>query len=441
MEPEEQTTGTQNGSPAQEHLERAQEKFANEEYQEALRALSHGFAADMHCLPLYEIAVACLQKLDAPEEAALFKAVLDEPGNPLVYKKLGEHFMEEKHYNLAMAFYEGYRLLAPEDQEILHDLAICYARRFRMKDALQTMESLQSNDFWDLYFRNKCRILCNETAGVQEDIESMSNLLENHPDREEAYWPLVKTRELMDMLQRLQRVPEPRMHIQDWHFIHYGSAILEYFESDEYVAGGRYVALWGSFNAVKSVARQLRKFAEKLSVHIDHIAALDDRDSEITGRALARELGLEFSIYHPEGAHHNALIVAGNASELGRYEELNTATDGQILFALNLDWLDAAYICPDICGYMSQYYYFPWNDGCFRLNEETGKTEKIPADLRSPQEIADDIYNEVPGEEHAAANYDFYAKRREYLKGIGTLGDPFRHSFVIESPVPGSHFG
>lgn len=435
-----QSDEKESGSSLQEHLERAREKYAAAEYQEALRSLGYGFTADMHCLPLYEIAVACLQKLDAPEEAALFHAVLNTPDDPQVYKNLGNHFMEEKHYVLALAFYEGYHALAPEDQEILHDLAICYARRFRMKDALATMESLESNDFWDIYFRNKCRILSGETAEVPEDIEAMSNLLENYPDQDEVYWPKVKTRELHDMLQRLRSVPEPAMHIRDWHFIHYGSVILDYFESDEYVAGGRYVALWGSFNAVKGVALRLRKFAEELAVPIDHVAALDDRDSEITGRVLARELGLEFTTYHPEGAHKNALIVAGDASELGRYEALNTARDGQILFALNLDWLDTAYICPDICGYMSQYYYFPWNDGCYRMNQETQKMERIPPDMRSPQEIADDICNEVPGEEHAAANYDFYAQHRDQLKGIGSLGDPFRHSFVIESPVPGSHF-
>jgi len=428
-------------SPAQEHLLRAQEHYNSQNYREALRSLASGFAADAAWAPLYSLSVSSLEKLGAPEEAALFRAALDAPQNPSVFKALADHFMEETHYSLATAFFERHLLLAPDNQEILHDLAICYARRFQVQKALGIMESLKGNDFWDSYFRNKCRILANDTAKVQADLESMSNLLANHPDEEEVYWPKTKTRELIDMLRRLQTIPEPRTHIQDWHFVHYGSVILEYFDSDEYVAGGRYVALWGSFNAVKGIARQLRTFAEKLSVQIDHVAALDDRDSEITGRIIARELGLDFCTYHPEGAHHNALIVAGDAVELGRYEELNTARNGQLLFALNLGWMNSAYICPDICGYISQYYYFPWNKGCFRMNEDTQKMEEIPADLRSAEEIAEDIYKEQPEETEAAKYYDFYAERRAFLKGIGDTGDSFRHSFVTESPVPGAYFG
>jgi hypothetical protein len=123
------------------------------------------------------------------------------------------------------------------------------------------------------------------------------------------------------------------------------------------------------------------------------------------------------------------------------YQELGTIRNGQIVFSLNHSWLDAAAVTPDIIGFMTQTYVFPWNGGGFKLTDpEQGTLEETQPDSRQPEEIAADIFNAESEEPEADPHLEFYASRRDYLKGIGSEAGSSRYVFMIESPVPGSYF-
>jgi hypothetical protein len=110
---------------------------------------------------------------------------------------------------------------------------------------------------------------------------------------------------------------------------------------------------------------------------------------------------------------------------------LSEVKNGQILFALDHDWLNPTKITPDIIGLMSQKYHFPWEGGGLQMT--------VP-DQQPAEDLASEIFALQVPETDIQALLDFYAKRKPYLKGIGTSGRNIRYEFSIESPVPGSFF-
>ncbi|MCW3465021.1 tetratricopeptide repeat protein [Chitinophaga nivalis] len=429
-------------SPAREELEKAIEHFDQGAYQEALRSLGSGLKKDVAYIPLYELAAACLEKLGADEEKALFEAAIHHTNDPDTFNNLGDFFFSARHYDKAQVFYEKTLQLQPTHDTARHDLAICFARQFQLDKALALLKENTSGNFWDLYFLNKCKILTNETAGVQASITQLQQFLAAQPNQEEMEIPARKVTELQESLARLQSMPVIRTHIRDWHFVQYGGVILDYFETEEgedYVAGGRYVASWGSVESIKSVVVKLKQFAEKLSLSFAGIVALPNRDTEILGRLLAKEFDVAYYTYDATNAYQDCLIVTSDSAHLEHHETLNTIQNGQIVFAMNHSWLDAAVVCPDIIGFMTQLYSFPWDGGGMRVGEN-GEVEHLPEDTREAAVIAEEIFRLESPAEAIPDVLDFYAAHRELLKGIGAHGKGHRYNFMIESPVPGSHF-
>lgn len=291
---------------------------------------------------------------------------------------------------------------------------------------------------------NKCKILDKRIEGVQESITELQNFLEKQPDQDAVFFPKMKVNELQESLLRYNTIPVIQNHIRDWQFIQYGGVILDYFETEEndYVAGGRYVASWGSHESIKKVVNKLKLFIDRLAIPIQEVVALNDRDSEIIGKLIAKELHLQFNFYNSSNINQNCLIVSSDSSNFRDYEELNTIKNGQVVFSVNHNWLDAAYISPDIIGFMTQTYSFPWNGGGLRMMDtETRELENIPPDNRAADEIVADIYSNQVEIEDIANLLDFYADRKEYLKSIGNKTNNYRYNFMIESPVAGAYFG
>jgi len=223
-------------------------------------------------------------------------------------------------------------------------------------------------------------------------------------------------------------VGKPGMNIRDWHFIQYGTAIIDFFETDadDYVAGGRYVALWGNNESFKNVVVKFKQFADALGVSFQKVLSLPDRDSDISGRVIAKELGIEFDHYDPDKPSDHCLIVAAHSMYFHNYEELMGIHEGQVTFALNHNWLEPSMISPDVIGFMSQSYSFPW--------------QELTDDEHQAEDIANEISNTETEPEDNSNNLQFYTTHKDHLKGIGKLAGDNRNNFVIESPVTGSYF-
>ena len=433
-----------NDSSSNESLNKAKAYFNKGEFQEAFRTLSWGFRKDVNFKLLYKLAVECLDILKAYDEKKLFEAVVLNINDSAAFNNLGNFYFDVGQYYLAQTFYEKTIQLDPMNYVAKHDLAICYARCFQISKAVEVLTKTKSNEFWDLYFLYKCKILDKRIIGVQQALTQIQTFLDQQPIQDEVIIPKMKISELQETLQRFLTVPEIETHIRDWHYIQYGSAVLDICEDrdeNNYIAGGRYVAINRSYESIKNISSLLKQFTKKLSISIKGVTSLSDRDSDIVGRLFAKELGVGFSYYDSTLQNQDCLIVSSDSSLFQEYEELNTICRGQIVFSLNHNWLDASVICPDIIGFMSQSCNFPWNGNCMRIIDiETRNIERIPLDNREPNEIANDIFEIQQYSKDITNHLDFYLLRKDFLKGIGKQTNDKRYNFMIESPVPGSYF-
>ena len=429
-------------SLAKETLDIALSHYENGEYSQALGALATGFSQDIENPDLYALAAKCLGQFEGAEaEAKLFSDAQNDLNNFDSFVRLGDHFFSEDHYNLARTFYKRANHLDPKNGRIAHDYALVLARKFQIKEAINILEIADPTcEFWNYYFWCKLNILNGETEGIEEGLNSLLASLDQEPNQEDAAFPRQKVKEVKEILQRYNVIENPRNDVQDWHFIQYGGAILDlFYEPDHFVAGGRYVALWGSHTSIKETLLQLKSFLKQMDIPIKKIRFIDDRDSEIIGLAAAKIFGIKGSVYQPNEYLENCLIVGANSINFDGSLELSESNNNQIVFSLNHHWLDNANICPDVTGFMSQSYYFPWDSG-YSFNAETGKQEPKAPDEREPSAIAEDIFQAEFDESKLDTSFDFYVKHKKYLKTIGNKTSNQRYNFVIESPVPGSHF-
>ncbi|NVK66730.1 MAG: tetratricopeptide repeat protein [Flavobacteriales bacterium] len=422
---------------------RALEKYNEGNYQECLGALVGGFDTNVDYQPFYELAIKALNALGGEEEAQLFKNALNDFNSAESFKNLGVHFFQEGHYNLALPFFRKAVQLNPNDSDTVHDLAIVLARRFQIKEAITVLESFDpTTDFWNYWFWCKLKILAGETDGVESGLNQLTAILDQEPNQEAIRTPREKLEEVKESLKRFEAIENPRTDIQDWHFIQYGGVILDYFdETDDFVAGGRYVALWGGNETLKDVIFKLDKHLSNCSISIDRIYALEDRSSQIVGMAIAKHLGKSCETYSAGVDASNVMIVAANTSDFNPYSELSKIGSGQLTFALNHNWLYPASFSPDIVGFMSQTYSFPWDGGGIKINPETNETERTVPDEREPAKIAEEIHALPKSADYDDARLDFYIKHKELLKSIGNKANDTRFNFMIESPVPGAYFG
>jgi len=433
-----------NDSEALEDYNKANSLFESGDFQESLKTLSWGFQKDVNFKPLYELAEKCLLKLGGQDEANLFKNARKSFISFQSFNNLGLHFFNEGHYDLALPFLKKAVQIDSTRSDTVHDLAIVYARRFNINEAIKVLENNKpESDFWNYWFLTKLRILDNQTDGVQNDINELFSVLNNEPDKESVAIPIQKVNEVKETFDRLSVVGKPDNHIRDWHFIQYGNVILDFFEdSEEYIAGGRYVASWGSNEWIKEIASKLSNYLNELDKTFERVLYLNDRNSKILGLVIGNELNIEAKEYKNEIDTENSLIIGANSIDFDGMDELQKIQPGQLLFALNHFWLDSAQISPDICGFMTQTYSFPWDGGGIRIiDAEKGETEKIPTDTREESLIAKDINKLVSDASIKEEDLDFYIKNKEYLKGIGTKVNDNRYNFMIESPIAGSYFG
>lgn len=430
-------------SPASKHLQTAQKILDEGDAQEALGALAAGFSADVSYKPLYELAVRCLRQLGAEDEANFYQTALADFENPDAFYILG-YFYADSGHSIAVPFLERSRQLAPNDSKIAYELALAYIATFRHLQARDILSGIELNNFWHKLLYYKCSLLCGETKGIREFVESVKEDLLDVPF--DAAQILRAVDELDESERRFSALGrQPQAIVRDWRFIQYGAAVLDYFDERVMpegmsVAGGRYVYQVGSNSHIAGILRKLKRFLEELNRSPQFVCGLPDRDSEIVGRAAAEILKLPFlSITEEDAFQPHCLVVAADNRFIGLPTPLETIYAKQTLFGLNLDWLSFASVTPDVAGLMSQDYVLPWNGGAMQL-DENGEMNTTPADDRPAELIALEIASAEPEQDSGfAATLDFYKSQAALLKGGKTGGDR-RLLFRVDSPVPGAFF-
>ncbi len=421
-------------SPAKENHTQALHLFNEQKYADALRQLTAGFRADIYYKPLYVLAAQCLEQLGGKEEALLFKAAEKNLGFDS-FKKLGIHFYNVDHYPMSIIFLEEANS-KKIDPQIANNLAVAYARKFQTKKAQETLERISNNfDFWSFWFYVKTKILNNDKKDLAAMVNELKSAIDPNDPNEQLKIPRQKIKEIEESYNRLLSLESPQELIRDWHYIQYGGVILDFFfDENQYIAGGRYVATWSSHMSIKTNLLRLQNVL--LEKDIQQVVYGTDRDSTIIGLALAKVLDLPSKPYESNTLYHKSIFCVADGPHFEPIQGVEEVKNGNITFSYNLNWLQANFICPDIIAMLSQYNNYPWNGGNITMNED-GTQGRSQADLRSPEEIASDIANTETDRKYS---FDpFYTTHMDHLKLNQTEGH--RYNFMLESPVPGSYFG
>jgi len=419
---------------AVEAIKIAEGLIEKDEHKDALQILIKGFNADVNNKKLYELAIECLQKLEANEEVLLFQNALNAFESFDAFNNLGANYFDVNRIDLALPFLRKASDIDPENPYTAHDLAVVLSRQFKINEALDVlMKADPGKDFWNFYFWTKLRILNNEPDDVDKAITEMLQFLENQVKDEDITIPKQKVAELQEMLKRLDSVDEPKEHIQHWHFIQYGSMILDFLEKeDRYVAGGRYVVSFGTFNGIKGTCLKLKDYLASLDFEVKELQYLNDKNSTIIGKAIASILEIPATAYTPTEDAKACLIVGANTTDFDIYANLQEIKKGQLTFAFNHNWMRSSFICPDVIGVMTQKYSFPWEQPTEDASANEAKPEEINIDSIVKEILAATATLQVNEEQK-----EFYLNRKELLNGINLKESAIRNNFMVESPVKG----
>lgn len=414
--------------------------------------MTGGFTKDAAYQPLYRLAAQCLRQLSGQDEAVLFDAALADFRSFTPFFDLGYHFIDVAHFRLAVPFLERAHDLAPQNDMVASELAIAYTHQFqpqRGRDALASM--YQNADFWVKYQYYWCCLLCgsdqNEiTAFIAASRASFTAPYLSADESQGAKAALDKMEQCLIRLRLLGDTLQTNL-VRDWHFIQYGAALLDFFDDRTdsnglEVAGGRYVALWGSVPSIAGILHKLVRFLEALHHKPERLLYLPERDSEILGIALGALLNLP-----PEEADEtnvsgpNRLIVAADNRLLGDWPQLYPVFPSQTVFALNLHWTEDGAVTPDVSGLMTQNYYFPWRGEGIAFDPDTKESKPTLPDTRPSFAIAAELAATPDTESDLHFETDhlpFYVRWGDFLAGAPSSETRLR--FNSDSPVPGAYF-
>ena len=448
-------------------LTNAREAFDEGEFEEALRRLSFAFIIDPEYLPPYDLAILSLAKLGrgALHERKLFEWAVTHFDDFEPFFRLGYHFIEKEDLRMAVPFLSMAHNRNPGDLDIAVEYSLALTGQFQIRRALEVLASVNyTRDFWATYQYYFCRLLDNQTTGIKSFVMKVRRDLRHIPHSSRGAISYV-IKKLDEMHGRLSALNHPRRRIRDWHFVQYGAAILSTMggATENTFAGGRYGHHRETLAGIRDVLERLCRFLVELDRIPDEIVSLSDRDSRILSIVLGKMLRRPiYPLEAADPARSNVLLVASDARLLENMPELERARPNQTVFACNLHWLGDSEITPDVAGFLTQTFAFPWWEGGYERDPEEGRYVAAGADVREEDEIAASILEEEPAEPEAVDNFvwpfrnseepvntddflhalSFYRRVGDRLKGArgGAHKKSVRWPFRVESPVPGSYY-
>lgn len=226
------------------------------------------------------------------------------------------------------------------------------------------------------------------------------------PNSSEAHAALAQLNARLARLESVRSGLEKKHVDQITHslFVRYGAAILN--EPEELVAlsqdpEGAEPSL--GYDELRLSLNCLCEWLLLLKIMPRRVFCMEDLDSQIIARALARQLDAEWT--HVEGGngftHSKSLIVSADNRAL-LAPALHTIFPSQVVFAVNLKREGGA-IMPDVCGFSKTDLLLPWH-------EERISTRKIAY-------IVDRLLDKtsLPPSESWPSRLEFYRSRRGLL--------------------------
>ncbi|MBX9721365.1 MAG: hypothetical protein K2X81_08230, partial [Candidatus Obscuribacterales bacterium] len=401
-----------------EPLELAKDKFAQGDMSECLRQLTFAFIQDTDNTECYSLAIMCLRQLGSENEAKLFENALANFDDARAFFDLGYHFIDVGHERLAIPLLLRAFRLAPGDSKIALELAIALCGQFQPRAAREALLQCKlDSNFWISYQFHWSSLLCGITDGAEAFIKESRRTFLAQTATHEIKGALYALDKLDELRLRFSVVKKPEAHIMHWHFIQYGSAILDYFDDSMgqqglQVAGGRWVYVGISYLQLNVTLLKLKRLLAELGRTPSIVLSVPDRDSIIIANGISRILGLPMTVVPDmeNTAWEESLLVAANNWNFSG-APLERVMKNQIVFAFNHNWLEQGPNTPDIIGMMSQYCTWPWSKERLVIDPVTNERTEAVEDSREPEEIALEFSKELDEKDIAFDDVlEFYKK-------------------------------
>ena len=362
---------------------------------------------------VYELAAAHPRDRDAVLGLAQF--ILARGDAPLAVSIAGRAVELQPHFPASLAL-----------------LALAWAADFQPANGLPALRHRTGLEFDPAFVRAWCALLCGEIESVLRFVEgARAALRDSALDRETWSFREGWLHYLEHCVARRVTLGEPSDILRAWHFVQYGSVILDCCEDLE-PGGGRFTATWKSYGEVTAILKALFDLLIRTGRRPLVVVAAPGRDSAILGRAAAQFLDVPFhSSVDGHTDRAGALIVAAHASDLDALP-VSDGRDGETVFAMEVSWLAVGHVVPDVCGMLSLSCTLPWHVETALAHHAAGSR---PSGLPSEEEVVQRLLAaEGQATVSAGAALPFYAERAADMTG-GRAGRR-RERFRRDSPVP-----
>ena len=424
--------------------------FQQKQPEDALVLLSFAFENDPDFRPPYATAVEVLESIGWEDEANLFRDVIDTFNEARTFHRLGHHFFDQGDTRLAIPFLERAVQLDPDQAETLTTLAISLGSVGRLSDSRAILQKHPQLDqqFWPYFEFIYSSFLLGHLDQAKEGLARIR-------DREPEYRETVNREELNEYETSIDRLEggirryrnltgRNDRSIRDWHYIQYGAVVVDllddrFQEGAFEVAGGRFAGFWADASMLLGTLLSLRWMLEVLDLDVDRILHAPDRDSAILARILGNLLERPYAPLEGSASREDSLVVVASSLALNEMNALLEREPGEVLYCHHLCWPQDCLVVPDLTGLLAQFHFFPWSDPD-PIPEEIAFD--LPADPRSPDEIANEILRAEPFDPPVTRDehLTFYLEHRRELCVGDWIQRPMRSRYISNSPVPGWRF-
>lgn len=425
-------------------LEQADQFMEQDQFEQAMEILQNALGRPEFDLRIYEKSAFALRMLGRHEGADLFENVLVNAEDPEALYKLGHELLQAGMTRAALGPLHRCINLAPDVATVNYEFGYALMKEFFNEEALYYFHQAAEKEeiIGAHFFMGQLLIFLDRADEAFTFVQGLENVAKENSD-------VQMQADYLKGMYRRYRTYNPS-DIRDWQFIQYGTMLLRMFQedypdTDHNPSKGRYTVVNFSEQAVMNVMAALQTLVGTLPVFPKYsYVAFAGPDSAVLAHLLGSMMQLPVKPLSDIGAPEEAsatqgIVLCSGSDELDGVEGDVWGRGDILLFNFWHSWTRESNVLPDVIGYFAQVARFPWQERYERT--ETGEVGQLPADTRTPEEIAAELLQKVPyaDMEWVGRLHDYFKSRTDHLQ-VGTQADIPRKKFFVHSALGGDRF-
>lgn len=385
--------------------------------------------------------------LAGDEFGALVRQAAAQPNDVQTLYNLGYALIEQSLNGIAATVLARANMLFPNQEAILTELACALEHDMRFHEVCRILR--EATDVLEESFL--CRYLLAYNGLMTGDLIEPRSLLPGLDPGEDPSLIFMagRIREILTRADAVRGVtPLNETDLRGWHFVLTGGILLHLSPFGfEDAMRGRYAYTQDCAARCLEGIRRLAAVMAAWSLWPERVLLLPEEGSVSLGIAAGEILGVPCEAWSENRVAEPGLIVVYDLAALDGdlLQSLREHRSGQILWSHASCWTSEPPFAADLTTYLHQYNVSPWGER-LRANPDTQQTEKLPADIRPPQDRATEI---VAASLETEALQDLpslveLSKAARQVTGESSAGafrtEGTRRRQPVGSPVPSNRF-